>query len=487
MTDPARKQAAERRRGASKADDKAAQRRSRRPQRDRLLDAMIVLATKAGYQNVSIAQISAEAGVSRATFYEQFEDKEDCLLEAYRAAAERLLAQGGPVVTTGDWSDAATDTLRELAHTLRRDPDAGRLLFVEILAGGSRAKNTVRAVVGAFEQGVREFIESTPSGADPLDIPPTAVVGAVRSITARYLRTHGEDELPALADDGITWLRCYGMPAGTVHWSTSADALLPEQSGQLATSRRPPTRLPRGRHGLAPGVIARSQRTRIIYATAEMMMAKGYKDTTVTDIVAAAGVSREVFYEHFSDKHHAFLEAQNHPTQHILDACAAAYFSASEWPERVWNTFDALLSIIAANPAISHLRLVECYVAGPDAIRRAEEITRSFTIFLEEGYSFRPEARDLPRLCSQAIAGAIFEVIQRRATRGDFAGLMRHLPQLTYIAIAPFTGAADAVRRVAELRDSRIAADLNAVGRQSSAQQLRSPSSRESLSIGETR
>jgi hypothetical protein len=61
--------------------------------------------------------------------------------------------------------------------------------------------------------------------------------------------------------------------------------------------------------------------------------------------------------------------------------------------------------LIAQNPAISHLRLVECYASGPAAIRRAEEITRSFTIFLHEGYHYRPEAASLPRLCSQAIAG----------------------------------------------------------------------------------
>jgi len=249
-------------------------------------------------------------------------------------------------------------------------------------------------------------------------------------------------------------VRSYAVPVGREHWSTGPEALLPEppepESPTSSGHRR--RRLPRGRHGLPAGVIARSQRTRIIYGTAEMMMSKGYENVTVADIVAAAGVSREVFYEHFSDKQHAFLEAQQHPTQHILDICATAYFSVSDWPERVWNTFGALIGMIAANPAISHLRLVECYAAGPEAIRRAEEITRSFTIFLEEGYSYRPEARDLPRICSHAIAGAVFEVIQRHVGRGDYAGLTQRLPQLTYIAIAPFTGAEEAVRLVSELK-----------------------------------
>lgn len=457
MPQPARKSATERRKRGSKAGDSVSERNPKRSQRDRLLDAMIALTAQDGYQGVSIAQVSAKAGVSRATFYEQFKDKEDCLLAAYFTAAQRLLSQAEPVAANGNWSEAAANLLRTLADALLLDPDAGRLLFVERLAGGQRSRDTRRMVIGAFEQRVQEFIDSTPPGADTLDIPALALVGALRSIVARYLRIHAEDELPSLADDGITWVRSYAVPPGREHWSTSPDAQLDAPPRPRTTLGPRPRRLPRGRHGLPAGVIARSQRTRIIYGTAEVMATKGYENATVTDIVAAAGVSREVFYEHFSDKQDAFLEAQQHPTQHILDVCATAYFSAKSWPERVWNMFEALLRMITENPAISHLRLVECYAAGPEAIRRAEEITRSFTIFLEEGYSFRPQARELPRLSSQAIAGAIFEVIQRHVSRGDSDGLLCSLPLITYIAIAPTTGPEEAVRLVAALKTKDLA------------------------------
>ena len=205
--------------------------------------------------------------------------------------------------------------------------------------------------------------------------------------------------------------------------------------------------------------MARSHRTRILYATAEVTQAKGYVDTTVADIVASAAVSRDVFYEHFSDKQNAFLEAQNHPTQHILERCAAAYFGAGTWPERVWSMLEVLLAMVAENPAISHLRLVECYAAGPEAIRRAEEITRSFTIFYEEGYGYRPQARELPRLTTQAIAGAVFELIQRPVVRAEMQQLPALLPRLTYVCVAPFMGAPAAIEflRSQVLREQRRA------------------------------
>ncbi len=184
-------------------------------------------------------------------------------------------------------------------------------------------------------------------------------------------------------------------------------------------------------------------------------MERGYATATVDEIVARAKVAKPAFYDYFSDKQHAFLEAQQYPTQFILDRCGEAYFSGEEWPQRLWKMLEVLLSLIAANPAISHLRLVECYSAGPEAIRRAEEITRSFTIFIEEGYRYRPQADKLPRLCSQAITGAIFEIVQRQIAQGQTAGLHAYVPQLAYIALAPFTGADEAIRLVEALKSRR--------------------------------
>jgi AcrR family transcriptional regulator len=438
---------------AGKPGDGEAADKPKPSQRERLLDAMIELSAKKGYQAVSIAQLSSYAGVSSATFYEQFEGKEDCLVAAYRAVAERVLGQMQPVaaetvVSDADWSEAARDALRRLLSAVQGDPAGGRVLYIESMAGGPRVLAERTRVLGEFEHRAQDFLESTPATGNTLDLPAVALVGATRSIVSRHLRTDAEDELPALAEDLVAWLESYAVPTGQAHWSTGPHALLTAKRArrsQALNAQAPAMqRLPRGRHGLTAGVVARSRRTRIIYATAEVMMVKGYANTTVADIVAAAGVARDVFYEHFTDKHHAFLEAQQHPTQHILDACAAAYFAPEHWPERVWHGLRTLIELIVENPAISHLRLVECYAAGAEAIRRAEEITRSFTIFLEEGYRYRPRAQELPRLSSQAIAGAVFEIIRRHIARDDAAGLVRRLPQLTYVAIAPFTGPQEA-------------------------------------------
>jgi AcrR family transcriptional regulator len=416
-------------------------------QRERLVNAMIAVAANQGSDAATVAQISSQAGVSSATFYQQFENKEACLLAAYRAAAERLLVVRPPIREGGDWAQQARRSLREFALSLQHNPDAGRLLFVDMVSGGTQMREVRGAAVRAFDARAEQFLQSTPADCSLIDLPPQALVGASRSIIARYLRNHGESELPGLVDDGLAWMLAYVVPPGGERWSTGPGSLLALDRTAAADTSSPPSapRLPRGRHSLPAGLVARSHRTRILYATAEVTQAKGYADTTVADIVAAASVSRDVFYEHFADKQDAFLEAQNHPTLHILERCASAYFGGGSWPERVWSMFETLLAMICENPAISHLRLVECYAAGPAAIRRAEEITRSFTIFYEEGYSYGPETSRLPRLTTQAIAGASFELIQRLAARGEMAQMPALRPRLTYLCIAPFMGAPAAI------------------------------------------
>jgi AcrR family transcriptional regulator len=448
-----RKSAAKRRNPASKPRDAVLAKTPKRTQRERLVDAMIELSARAGYQSVSIAQVSSRAGVSSATFYEQFSDREDCLLAAFRAAGARVSDRMEPLAGCGDWSLAAGGTLSNLFAGLQADPDAGRVLFVESLAGGLRMREERERALDEFEGRVGDFLAAITPDRDSLDIPVAALVGARRNIVSRHLRTHSEDQLPSLVDDMLVWMGSYALPARDTRWSTGPQALLqapPEPTASPASqalSQRP-ARLPRGRHGLPAGVVARSQRARIVFGTAEVMAAKGYASATVADIVAAAGISRDVFYGHFADKQAAFLEAQQYATQYIFDSCAAAYFSAAEWPQRVWRALRALIELIASNQALAHLRIVECYAAGPAAVRSTEELLRAATVFLEEGYGYRPQSRELPRLCSHAITGAVFELIYRHVARGQATALPAQLPRLSYIVLAPFTGREEAIQLV---------------------------------------
>ena len=57
-------------------------------QRRRMLAAMVAAVAEKGYVAVAVADVVSRARVSRATFYEQFTDKSDCFLAAFRACAD---------------------------------------------------------------------------------------------------------------------------------------------------------------------------------------------------------------------------------------------------------------------------------------------------------------------------------------------------------------------------------------------------------------
>ncbi len=430
-------------------------------QRERLVTAMIELSAQRSYPSVSVADVSSHAGVSSATFYEQFEDKEDCLLAAYRQAAAHVLSRTEPLTGEEDWRQASRTVLVRLLEALESDPDGGRLLLVEALAGGPRVRAERERVLGAFEQRAQEFLDAGAGNGASLDLPAGALLAAVRSIVSHDLRTHNEDRLGILVEDLLAWLESYSTPTGTAHWSTGPHTRLPanlarkwtKAAAELAPA---PERLPRGRHRLPAAAVARSQRMRIIQGTAEVIVTKGYAEATVTDIVAAAGISRDVFYAHFASKQDAYLGAQQFGTQDLFEACSAAYFSGRSWPERVWFALQALVVAIASNPELSHLRIVECYAAGPAAIEQTEQLKRAATIFLQEGYTLGAQASRLPRLCSHAITGAVFEIFYGHASRGELAELPRQLPLLAYIAIAPFVGPKKAIEAVERMRSTAL-------------------------------
>src|SRR5271163_3284788 len=129
---------------------------------------------------------------------------------------------GGP-----DWTAAAREALGELLGALRSNPDAGRLLFVEARAAGPHVGRERERALDEFERRIEARIQAAPSDGLTLDIPASALVGAVRSVALRHLHAHTEDELPLREDDLLAWIGSYAIPGASERWSVDAYARLP--------------------------------------------------------------------------------------------------------------------------------------------------------------------------------------------------------------------------------------------------------------------
>jgi AcrR family transcriptional regulator len=105
---------------------------SDRPQRARLLEAMVQAVAEKGYEAATVADAVRLARVSRGTFYELFPSKEACMLAAYKAGYEVLEQRISAAVRgAGDWREELRLGFRAYLETLEQDPLFARVYLIE--------------------------------------------------------------------------------------------------------------------------------------------------------------------------------------------------------------------------------------------------------------------------------------------------------------------------------------------------------------------
>ena len=166
-------------------------------QRTRLLEAVGRAVAERGYATATIDDIVRRAGVSKATFYDHFADKEDCFLAAYEAASEELLERVREAHESHeDWRERARAGIAAYLRWLAAEPALARVYLVEVAAAGPAALERREALRDRYA----ELMSERRVGGQPrLPIEIShAVVAAVDDVVVRHIREHGAEELPAL-------------------------------------------------------------------------------------------------------------------------------------------------------------------------------------------------------------------------------------------------------------------------------------------------
>jgi AcrR family transcriptional regulator len=89
---------------------------------------------------MTVEDISARAGVSRRTFYENFRDKEDCFMTSYRQHAQELLAVVAGAASAGEhWEERARFAVAALLRFFAQRPDYAHMGVIEVMAAGPAA------------------------------------------------------------------------------------------------------------------------------------------------------------------------------------------------------------------------------------------------------------------------------------------------------------------------------------------------------------
>ncbi len=425
--------------------------RRRATQRERLLAGIISAANRDGYAGASVSVVIGEAGVSRPTFYEYFEDRDACFLGALADVQQRLLAEARAAIAAAAPEDALTAAVGAMVAFAAASPGQAQFLMKEALAGGPPALAARDAGVGELAKLIEAALRRAPGDAPIPDVPLAAVIGAVQRLLAMRLR-RGERLLAGVLEDLQDWLARYAKPACEHRWRVLRPLPQPARSPYLAPSAlRPPPPLGPGRPRLSEEEVLEIHRQRIMFATALAVRERGYTAVTVAEITKLASVDGRAFYRNFKDKQEAFSAIHELGFQFLMAATATAFFAGQSWPERIWEAFRAAAQSIDETPAFAHVAFVEAYAVGPQAIQRVEDSRMAFTIFLQEGYGELADGvAPPPRLALEAIVATIFEIVYLRArssAKPRVAGLLGHA---VHMCLVPFTGS-DAAEDFLEL------------------------------------
>jgi AcrR family transcriptional regulator len=214
-----------------------------------------------------------------------------------------------------------------------------------------------------------------------------------------------------------------------------------EQS-QKDSATRSRTKLPSGRHGLPRDVVIRSQRERMVEAMIQVVAEQGFAETTVADIISAAGVSRATFYEQFADKEDCFVAAYATVMDRMLAFVAEGFASddSGDWIERLRGGIRSLLRYLALNPVAVRVGIVEGFGAGARARDRYQQAVSAFFPFLDAGRELIEDSERVPGETSRVIVGGISALIFNEASAGNSQGLPELLPEMIYLAVVPYMG-----------------------------------------------
>lgn len=165
-----------------------------------MLTAAAATLEKYGYAGTTVAKVLEGAGVSRRTFYEQFADKDDCLVVAYDDAERRAWAQVLAAVAgepPGDWPRRVHSAVGAAMGFLAAEPTTARLFTLEartLLPLAERQRGAVERIAAILRAGNR-------GEADSDDLPEATertLVGNAAALAGSYVLSGAAELLPSL-------------------------------------------------------------------------------------------------------------------------------------------------------------------------------------------------------------------------------------------------------------------------------------------------
>lgn len=401
-------------------------------QRRRMHGAMIEAVAANGYGRTSVKQVVTLAGVSRRAFYEQFSNKQECFLATLDLIAGHALEQ---IADSYRASDGALEerlgaALRSFAEIVRANPTGSRVMLVDAPSAGPAGWARLTQTLATFEQRLASSYAHAPDAA-PLPGPVArAIVGGLRRATFVALVEDRAEQMPAMADDMLSWVLVF---------KTSSASPLAGRPRAMAAD------VVRG---------GEDERSRVLRSALELAALEGYANLTPMRIADEAGVSIDAFFEFYDDVEACILTAVSNLGEEVRAAASdPGLASRQEWPYAVRRALERLMRYFAARPANAQTIATGVFAMGQRAVDMSAELAREVATKLTVGAPGEPQSA----LAQEGIEGAIWHTIYSQAARGGTRALPELSDYLAYVVLAPYLGAEEAARILADSRATQAA------------------------------
>ena len=151
-------------------------------------------------------------------------------------------------------------------------------------------------------------------------------------------------------------------------------------------------------------------------------------------------------FELFTSRDQCFLAALDMLADDILAIVADPELISDDWPHAVRRVVGALMDYLSERPLYSRTIAQEAFLAGPEAVRQNFELASAVATLLTEGAPSRAQSG----VAVEGIAGAILHTIRCQVAGGRIQLLPALSDYLSYIVLAPYIGAKDALAIVTE-------------------------------------
>jgi AcrR family transcriptional regulator len=166
-----------------------------------------------------------------------------------------------------------------------------------------------------------------------------------------------------------------------------------------------------------------ARRAQILENALAVFAAKGYHETTVSDLVAASGVARGTFYLYFDGKEALFLELLADLLQHVRGNIVGVNLTRGPLEEQLHATIARLLRTVESNRPLTRILFREAvglHSAVDERLRAFDAellgyVERSLALGIALG---RIRATD-PRLSALAVVGSVRELVQHYVVQSD--------------------------------------------------------------------